>query len=625
MKGAVSSPTPSPPGALVLLLALALTGCPEELPATPPDAGPPAPVKVTVAKLSGLAGKVTLTRDGKAAPAVAGPVHEGDVLETGADGHALLSANGREVELLENSRFRVGKSLADLDLSLGELMFEETDGGEFNTAAGAARAGAGSRVKLQANDGGTTFEVGLGTLELLDLEDGGSSTVKAGERFVVGLGVLTLEDPVAPPEVVKPKVKLTPRGTVMLKPKSGPNTKLAAGGKDLEELGTFSVDKTGQLRAEMPGATVEFDGASKGSLEPSTTDPKLGVTLTAGAARVFLREGESVLLGGKKPLTVRAKVTSTLMVTPGKDGPRVEVLGGETELSLPGGLPRKLQAAEVATPRGKGLDTGRRATPILTLPAGKNSRVYWGKAGDVALDFPSGEGEMEVSNDPQFQSLLVSAQGSDLLVLPAPLKGALYWRRKGDQDSSGARFERDENASAMSAKSDTVAETGLKATVYFQSAVPTLTFTFPLKDGASSWRFRVYAVADLKTPLVDRRVNENRTVVDSGALKEGSYVWSAVPQDKAGVEAPGGRMNKMDIVFDNSVTRLVLTSPRDGERASTATGVAPLGARLSLNGKSVPLDGAGRFSVALGGSSVLVFKLVTREGAESQWVRRLGR
>ena len=33
----------------------------------------------------------------------------------------------------------------------------------------------------------------------------------------------------------------------------------------------------------------------------------------------------------------------------------------------------------------------------------------------------------------------------------------------------------------------------------------------------------------------------------------------------------------------------------------------------------------GRFSVPLGSASVLVFKLVSKEGAESQWVRRLGR
>jgi hypothetical protein len=150
------------------------------------------------------------------------------------------------------------------------------------------------------------------------------------------------------------------------------------------------------------------------------------------------------------------------------------------------------------------------------------------------------------------------------------------------------------------------------------------TCALPIWEGAAAWRFRVYATSELKTAVVDRKVTENRAVVESGVLHEGSYVWSAVALDKSGLEAPGGRMNKMDIVFDNSLTRLVLASPKDGERTGTATGVAPLGARLSLNGKAVQVDAAGRFSVPVSGS-VLVFKLVTKDGAEAQWVRRLGR
>ena len=402
----------------LLLSLLLLAACPEGE-AGAPDAAPSAPVKVTVAQLSGLKGKVTLTRAGQSVAAAPGPLFEGDVLDTGADGHALLVAKGREVELLASSRFRVGATLADLALSLGELMFEESDGGEFNTAAGAARTGAGSRVKLAARDGGTTFEVGMGTLELLDAVDGGASTVKAGERFVLGLGVLSLEEPPKlPPEGVKTKVKLTPRGAVTLKPKSGPSAKVPAEGRELDEVSAFTIEKGGGLRAELDGAAVEFEGASKGSIDPSGKDPKLGITLSSGGARIFLKAGESVLLGGgKKPLTVRAKKGSTLVVTATKEGPRVEVLGGETEVSLEGSLPRNLGASEVATPRGKGLDTGRRGAPILTLPANRNTHVYWGKAGDVALSFPASEGVMEVSADSQFQSLLASAEGSDLLTV----------------------------------------------------------------------------------------------------------------------------------------------------------------------------------------------------------------
>lgn len=612
--------------ALALVCCVALAACSEDGP--PPPVTPKPIEKPVVAKLGGLQGQVFVTRDGKKAAAVAGPLYENDVIDTGPDGHALLTAGGREVELLEDSTFKVGKSLAELTLTAGELYFEELDGGEFATSAGAARAAAGSRVKLQSRDGGTSFEVGVGSFELIDLEDGGVNTVKAGERFVLGSGVLSLEElPPAPPppEVIKPKVKLTPRGVVTLKPKSGPSAKLPAEGRELEEVGAFVVDKTSQLRAEVPGAVLQFEGASKGSIEPQPGDPKVRALLTAGGLRVFLQAGESVLLDGKKPVKLSAKTTLTALVTPTPGGPRVEVLGGEGDAALPDGLPRKLAPGDVATPKGKGFDSARRGAPVLTLPAGRNTRVFWGRPGDVQLQFAPGDGEQQVSTDAQFQNVLVRAKGGDALVVAAPLKGTLFWRREGDAEPTSARFERDETAGVVSAKSDTVAETGLKATVYFQGAVPTLTFTFPPKDGAASWRFRVYATSDLKTALVDRKVNENRTVVESGALKEGSYVWSAVAMDRSGVEAPGGRMNKMDIVFDNSVTRLVLSSPRDGERASTATGVAPLGSRLTLNGRPVPVDDGGRFSVPLGGASLLVFKLVTRDGAEAQWVRRPGR
>lgn len=601
--------------------------CPEGPQQAPIDAGPPAPPpKPAVAQLSGLKGKVTLTREGKATPAVAGALVEGDRLDTGADGHALLKSGGREVELLENSSFTLGKSLGDLGLASGELFFEEADGGEFSTSGGAARAGAGSRVKLDARDGGTTFVVGAGTLEFEDLAgDGGVSNVAAGQSFVVGKGVLSFEEtPENPPEA-KPKVKLTPRGTVMVKSKTGGNAKLPVAGKELDELGSFTVDKSGGLTAQLGGATLQFDGASKGTLEPTNGDPKLRATLQAGGVRIFLKQGESVLLDGKKPITLRAKVAMTAVVTPTKNGPKVEVLAGEGEAAVPDQLPRKVGSGEVVVLKGKGLDAGKRGAPVLTLPAGRATRVFWGKGGDVGLAFAPGDGEFEVAADAQFQNMLAIGQGDDTVVVPGPLKGALFWRRKGEAESSSGRFERDEFAGAVTAKSDTVAETGLKASVYFQSAVPTLTFTFPPKDGVTAWRFRVYATSDLKTALVDRKVTENRTVVESGALKEGNYVWSAVPLDKSGQESGGGRMNKMEIVFDNSVTRLVLSSPRDGERASTAVGVAPLGSKLTLNGKPVQVDEAGRFSQPIGGASVLVFRLVTKDGGEAYWVRRVAR
>ncbi|MFO0598125.1 MAG: hypothetical protein U0228_22675 [Myxococcaceae bacterium] len=609
-------------GAL-LLCSLVLAACPggDE----PPDAGfdagpPPKPAKPTVAQLGALKGDVKLKRDGATAAAVAGALFEGDVVTTGADGHAVLKAGSREVELLEQSSFTVGKSLSELTASSGELFFEEADGGEFSTTGGSARAGAGSRVKLDSRDGGTTFIVTSGSLEFTDPEDGGVSSAKVGQRLVVGRGVVEFED--APAPAAKPVVKLSPRGSVMLKSKSGANARIPNQGKDLAELGTVSVDKFGGLRAQLGGAVLQFEGGAKGTVEPAESDPKLRATLQAGAMRVFLEQGESVLLDGKKPIKLTAKLAMTALVTPTKNGPRVELLAGDGEAALGDALPRNVSGGEVLAIKGKTLESSRRAAPLLQLPAGRNVRVFWGRPGDVELSFAEGDGVMEVASDGTFGSLVASGAGKSLVV-PGPLKGALFWRRRGDTEASSARFERDELAGAVAAKSDTVSETGLKATVYFQSAVPTLTFNFLPREGIKSWVFRVYADGKEKAVL-ERKVTEGHAVVESGVLGEGNYNWTAAPIDASGQEV-GVRANKMEIVFDNSVTRLVLSSPRDGERASQAVGVAPLGGKLTLNGKPVQVDDSGRFTVSTGGASVLVFRLNTKDGGEAFWVRRVSR
>ena len=604
-----------------IALCALLFACPEELPPQPP----PRPTPVTVAMLSDLAGKVTLTRDGASNPATNGALYEGDVLATGGGGHALLRGGGREVELLENSRFTVGKSLAELSLDVGELVFLESDAGAYQTSLGSGRLGAGAGVKLRAGgpDGGDTFEVGVGELELLDVDTDGGATLKAGQRFVVGVGVLELEEVQKPPEVVKPTVKLTPRGAVTVKPKSGPLAKLPAEGRELQEPATFAVEKTGQLNAEAKGARGTFSGGAKGSVEPVDGDAGFKVTLREGVVRIFMKEGESVLLDGKKQLQLKAKSNATAVVTATKQGPRVDVVGGDVGAALGSDEPVDLPAGESAQVKGTTLSLVKRGAPVLTLPAGRNARVNWAKGGDVLLQLEEGAGEAEVATDAQFENVLLTSKGNELQVA-APLHGSLSWRRAGGE-AAQARFERDESAGAVAAKSDTVAETGLKATVYFQGAVPTLTFTFPPRDDAASWRFRVYAAGDLKSPLVDKRVNENKALVESGTLAEGSYLWSAVATLNSGAEASGGRMNKMDIVFDNSVTRLVLTSPKEGQRAGTAAGIAPLGARLTLNGKPITLDDSGRFTAPLPSGAAAIFRLTTREGADSYWVRRLGK
>lgn len=599
------------------LLALLLAACPEA-PAEVVDAGPPPPPEV--ARLKTATGAVTLTHAGTRAAARPGPLFEGDVLETGADGYALLTSRGREVEVFEDSTLHVAATLTDLSASDGTLTFEDTEGGTLSTRSGEVRGAPGLKLRVESRDGGgPVFIVSAGSLEFLDDEvDGGAhQKVQAGERWQAGVGMLEFEPaPAPPPPPAKAGVQLSARGKVQLRAKGRPATDVPSGGLLLDAPAAFSVDRAGQLEATAEGTRLSFSGGASGTVAPRDGEPAVGATLQRGGLRVFLQPGHSVLIEGKKPLLLSAKTTLTALVTP---GPRVELLGGDGDAALNGGLPRKVSAGEVVQPKGKGLDATRLAA-VTTLQPGRAQRVYWSRPGPVALQFPAGDGEVEVATDAAFEQLLISAAPTETLTVPAPLSGTLFWRRKGGEASS-ARFERDTSGGHVSSKNDTVAETGLKATVYFQSAVPSLTFTFPANANASGWRFRLYAAGDLKTPVVERKVAENRAQVDSGTLKEGSYLWSATALDARGAELPGGRMNKMDVVFDNSVTRLVLSAPREGEAATLAVGVAPLGSRLSLNGRAVPLDAQGRFSVPTQRAKVLLFRLVTRDGVESTWVR----
>jgi hypothetical protein len=112
-------------------------------------------------------------------------------------------------------------------------------------------------------------------------------------------------------------------------------------------------------------------------------------------------------------------------------------------------------------------------------------------------------------------------------------------------------------------------------------------------------------------------------------LGEGSYLWSVIPLTASGAQLRGGRMNKLEMVYDNSVPMLVISTPRQGQRAAErirATGVAPVDAQLSINGRPVPLDGKHRFSTwaePVGSPPMLVFKMIRPGAPEVHTVRTL--
>jgi hypothetical protein len=129
---------------------------------------------------------------------------------------------------------------------------------------------------------------------------------------------------------------------------------------------------------------------------------------------------------------------------------------------------------------------------------------------------------------------------------------------------------------------------------------------------------RLYRANAPTSPIVERVVKEPRCSLEPGVLAEGSYLWSALPLDGEGRERGGGRLNKLDLLYDNARSTLTIDEVASG----SVSGVAPLGSRLFVNGRAAPLDGKGRFSLELPGKPrVVIFKVVARDGGESYWVR----
>jgi hypothetical protein len=119
-------------------------------------------------------------------------------------------------------------------------------------------------------------------------------------------------------------------------------------------------------------------------------------------------------------------------------------------------------------------------------------------------------------------------------------------------------------------------------------------------------------------------VTSPRCDVDAGALGEGAYVWNALARDQQGRTVGGGRMNRLALAYDNAVDALTLTqidaAPTAG--AVDVAGVAPLGARLYINGKGAPLDDKGRFALRVTDAPrLLVFRVLARDGSDSYWVK----
>ncbi|WP_224242847.1 hypothetical protein [Hyalangium gracile] len=632
----------------LFLLLWGCEGCDPKQPATP-DASAVA----QLATLTQLQGQVTVLRDAASRPARADePLYPGETVQTGPGSSARVRyVNGAEVEVAENSRFRVNGAPGALSLELEEGRIisssAQATGGSGLTITG--RFGRAEMVTaaemvfdLREKDPKLTLQ--YGEIRVIG-PDGQAVPVVAGEELSLSLSKPS-QPPTSAPVVVAEEIVFT------LKPQGGKAR--VRGAQDAaftdvspdqsRELGrgaAFEIPANASARLSSSALKVSLSGDTAGTITEASRQgdqSAYALQLSRGRARLQFAAGKHSLklTDGRGEVELKVSEQSTVSVSNPQAGATLTVLTGKAEL-VADGKTTVLGAGEAVQRSSASPQAARDAAPALVLPPdAKAARVFTDGLPGAGIQVPSSSGSplrVEVADEPSFREpLLAGRVGEDWVRVDPPTRGELHWRFLGEDGSvrtqGSARFQPDRGRSSLAGQSPKaeVLETGLKATVYFQSAVPSLRFSFEPRSGARSYQLRIYRASDVKKPLLQRVTKENQYNLEPGALGEGSYLWYVAALGPGGDELAGGRMNKLDLVYDNERRGLALSRPRPGERLGRGDvpveGVVPLGSRLFVNGKAVTLDGKGRFSQRVPATPVLVFRLVSGQG-EAYWVRTL--
>lgn len=400
----------------------------------------------------------------------------------------------------------------------------------------------------------------------------------------------------------------------------------------------YRVERGGPFRVSTPAGDIEVTGTSfRVTLGGAATGPAAStvVSVLEGSVKVetdrgmlAIRAGETALLAPGRLPEITTTAASGPPVAP-DDALRERAESAEARL-------RELEAEMAASARD-----GRhsRRAPLL-LPFARDLAVYGSGLDEVSLALPAGRraARVEVARDAGFSRTVYTGPAEGFVTVRAPAKGALYWRVAGQPGAvAEAHFGPDPGGLAATARrraDHLVTEGRESTTVYFQGAPPALTLAFtadPADPAAARHRVRIYRAGALGRPVFDRVVSGERVEVEAGVLGEGRYVWSALPLDDRGRPQGGGRFNKLELVYDNALSGLAIAAPRPDQmtvpaRPLEVIGVAPLGARLHVNGRPTPLDDKGRFALRLPSPPrLLVFRLERKGGGESYWIRPLRR
>jgi hypothetical protein len=569
------------------------------------------------------------------------------VIATGPDGDAVVSVGpGRELRLQPNARLKVRREEGRLvaELERGAVVSRGASDVVLTvlTPFGITRVPGGrNEGTIGVDPEGVRIDVTVGQIAFVD-PSGKTVTAGPNQAIEVRLGrieVVAGAPPAAPPESLEVLLSSEIGPLLVRRPgEAGWNAHKASPAPAGTDFRLGAVGGKARLVAAGLRARLETGAAGRvGQATRSKEGRRFVLGLQKGTAVISVEGGQAheVVLDGPQPVILRATEPATFSVVANRGKATVAVLAGSGEIAV-GSERRRIGTAERVQVSGARVDVAARPAAEVVLPTARGLRVYADGLTDVTLSWPAESGDfVEVASDPDFKDVLLAGKVSGHSVtVPAPRRADLHWLVSGgggrDRYFVGhARFEPDRRRSVLDLEHphNLVSESGPMTTVYFQGVVPSLTFSYAARPGAARYRLRVYHAGAIDRPIVERVVADTRAPIDAGLLREGSYLWHAVPLDARGAELGGGKMNKLELVYDNALTRLAIGSPKPNELTTgpdvQALGVAPLGSKLYINGKAARLDEKGRFSMRVGRAPALVFRLVTRNGSESYWIRKL--
>ncbi|HEY0715926.1 MAG TPA: hypothetical protein VGF45_24805 [Polyangia bacterium] len=445
----------------------------------------------------------------------------------------------------------------------------------------------------------------------------------AGVKTPVLAGGLRPGDVVTAAENGRARVRLADGREILI----GPGTRLRI--TDAGQTGVSVALESGSIVSRRAG-----DAATDSDISLSVLTP-FGITripAAPGAVDITI-DGErlsvAVELGGVTFVDRAGRALSAAA------GERIEVTVGGAQLLAAGSQGGASEGDEGSNNAADARLLPDRATGDLVLPTARKLRIYADRLGEVTLTWPPAfsRARIEVSRDPAGKDVIVSGRTRvPRFTLNPPREGNLYWRVTGDAKKvlrGHARFHQDRGRSVLDLAhpENVVTERSEGTKVYFQGTRPALTFTFAKQQRAQRYRVQVFRAGALGQAVFEKEVVESRCPLPPGLLGEGNYLWHAQGLDETGRVLGGGRLNKLEIVYENALNTLAIGRPRSGDVVVgpdvPVSGVAPLGDKLFVNGHPAPTDEKGRFELRVERAETLIFKLVGRDGTESYWVRRL--